>query len=152
MQVHIEVRDSVENAVARVQRFLAAADHAVCGVAAESQVRIIRTQRIGNSLFRPEFHGTFTSTPDGCNLRGSFRLSDQASGIIKAWFLGVSVLVVGAAVVGIRTGYSEWWQVPLGGISVLLVGVLFLRFASYYYRGDKHWIVQQLRTQLGSDH
>jgi hypothetical protein len=51
---------------------------------------------------------------------------------------------------GIRTGYSEWWQVPLGGVGVLLVGILFLLFAKYYYRGDEAWIAQQLRNLHGS--
>jgi hypothetical protein len=51
---------------------------------------------------------------------------------------------------GIRTGYSEWWQVPLGGVGVLFVGLLFLLFAKFYYRGDEDWIAQQLRSLLGS--
>jgi hypothetical protein len=55
-----------------------------------------------------------------------------------------------AAAKGIRAGYSEWWQVPLGGAGVLLVGFLFLLFAKFYYRGDEGWIAQQLRTLLGS--
>ena len=50
----------------------------------------------------------------------------------------------------IRTGYSEWWQVPLGGVGVLLAGFLFLLFAKFYYRGDEAWIAQQLRNPLGS--
>jgi hypothetical protein len=149
MQVHIEISDSVENSIARLQRFLVATDNSVSGAASGSMVRIIRIQRISNSIFRPEFNGTFTPTAGGCNLHGNLRLSDRASGLLKAWFLGVGVLIIGAAVMGIRTGYSEWWQVPLGGIAVLLMGVLFLLFASYYYRGDKDWIVQQLQIQLG---
>jgi hypothetical protein len=151
MQVHIESRNSVEDSVDRVRRFLAAPDHSVSGAASESLVRIIRTQRIGNSIFRPDFNGTLTSTPNGCTLHGTFRLTDKASGYMKAWFSGVIVLIVLAAAMGIRTGYSQWWQVPLGGVSVLLIGVAFLLFANYYYRRDKGWIVQQLRTQLGSD-
>lgn len=148
MEVHIEIGDTVSNSVAQVQRFLAAANHSVLGAASESTVRIIRIQRIGNSIFRPEFNGTFTSTPDGCNLHGNFQLSDQASRFIKGWFAAVCVLIVCAAGMGISTGYREWWQVPLGGVGVLLVGILFLLFASYYYRHDKDWIVQQLRIQL----
>jgi len=148
MQVHIEIGDSVDNSVARVQRFLATADNSVSGTASESIVRIVRIQRIGNSIFRPEFNGVFTSTPDGCNLDGNFRLSNRASRLMKSWFAGVGVLVIAAAGMGMRAGYSKWWQVPLGGVGVLLVGVLFLLFASYYYRRDKDWIVQQLRTQL----
>jgi hypothetical protein len=150
MQVHIEIRNSVDISVARVRHFLAAADHSVSGAASESMVRIIRIQRFGNSIFRPEFNGKFSSTPDGCNLCGIFRLSDQASGFIKSWFLGVSVLIICAAGMGIRTGYSEWWQVPLGGVGVLLIGSLFLLFAKFYYRGDEDWIAQQLRSLLGS--
>jgi len=150
MQVHIEIRKSVNNSVVLVQQFLAAADHSVTGAASESMVKIIRIQRIGNSIFRPEFNGNFTPTPDGCILHGQFLLSRRASGFIKAWFLGVSVLIICAAAMGIRTGYSGWWQVPLGGVSVLLVGILFLLFAKYYYHRDEDWIVQQLRIQLGS--
>jgi hypothetical protein len=149
MKVHIEIRNGVESSVARVQHFLAAADHSVSGAASEAMVRIIRIQRIGNSIFRPEFNGTITSTPDGCILHGNFRLSDQASGIIKAWFWGVIVLIICAAGMGIRTGYSQWWQVPLGGVGVLLAGFLFLLFAKYFYRGDEDWIAQQLRSLLG---
>ena len=77
--MQVQIRDSIDNAVARLQLFLATSDHSVSGVASESVVRIIRTQRIGNSLFRPEFNGTFTSTPDGCTVRGTFRLSHRAS-------------------------------------------------------------------------
>lgn len=149
MQVHIEIRNNVESSVARVQHFLAAGDHSVSGAASESMVRIIRTQRIGNSIFRPEFNGTFNSTPDGCNLHGGFRLSHKASGFIKAWLSGVGVLVVCAAGIGIWSGYSEWWQVPLGGVGVLLVGLLLLLFSKYFYRGDEDWIAQQLRNLLG---
>jgi hypothetical protein len=151
MKVHIEIRNNVESSVARVQHFLAASDHSVAGAACESMVRIIRTQRIGNSIFRPEFNGTFNSTPDGCVLHGNIRLSDQASGIIKAWFWGVIALIIVSAGMGIRTGYSQWWQVPLGGVGVLLVGFLFLLFAKYFYRGDEDWIAQQLRSLLGPD-
>jgi hypothetical protein len=150
MQVHIESSNSVNNSVALVRDFLAAADHSVSGAASESMVRIIRIQRIGNSIFRPEFNGSFSSTPDGCILHGQFRLSKQASGLIKSWFVGVSVLLIFAAVSGARTGYNGWWQVPLGGVSVLLVGFLFLLFAKYYYRDDEDWIVHQLRSQLES--
>jgi hypothetical protein len=151
MQVHIEIRDSVENSVARVQRFLAVPDHSVSGAATESMVRIIRTQRIGNSLFRPEFNGTFTSTPYGCSLQGDFRLSHRASGIMKAWFSGVGVLVIIAAGIGVQSGYHEWWQVPLVGVAVLLGGVLFLWFARFYYRRDRDWIMQQLQSLLESE-
>jgi hypothetical protein len=84
-----------------------------------------------------------------CDLHGNFRLSDQASGIIKAWFGGVIALIICAAGMGIRTAYSEWWQVPLGGIGVLLAGFLFLLLAKYFYRGDEDWIAQQLRSLLG---
>jgi hypothetical protein len=151
MQIQIEIRDSVEKSVARVQRFLATADNSVSGTASESMVRVVRIQRIGNSIFRPEFNGVFTSSPDGCNLDGNFRLSNRASRLMKGWFAGVGVLAIAAAGMGIRAGYSKWWQVPFGGIGVSLVGVLFLLFARYYYRRDTDWIVQQLRTQLGSD-
>jgi len=150
MQVHIETRNSVNNSVALVQQFLAAAHQSVSGAASESMVRIIRIQRIGNSIFRPEFYGNFISTSNGCILHGQFRLSKQASGFITWWFLGVSFLTILAAAEGVRTGYSGWWQVPLGGVSVLLVGFLFLLFAKYYYRHDGDWIAQQLRILLGS--
>ena len=149
MQVNIEITNTVDNAVARLQHFLAA-DRSISGTVSESTVRIIRTQSLGNSIFRPEFNGTFTSTPAGCSLHGDFRLSDQATGLMKAWFLGMSSLAIIAAVMGIRTGYSEWWAVPLGGLRVLLGGVLFVWFANYYYRADRDWIVQQLRTRLGT--
>jgi hypothetical protein len=150
MHIHFEIRNSVDNSVARVQQFLAAADHSVSGVASESMIKIIRIQRFGNSMFRPEFTGKFTSTLDGCNLNGDFRLPQRASGFIKAWFLVVSGLIICAAAMGIQTGYSEWWQVPLGGVGVLFVGLLFLLFAKFYYRGDEDWITQQLRIQLES--
>jgi hypothetical protein len=149
MQVHIEIRSNIESSVARVQHFLAAANDSVSGAASESMVRIIRIQRNGNSIFRPEFNGTFTPTADGCKLHGDFRLSRRASGILKAWFSGVGVLVIIAAGIGIQSGYREWWQVPLGGVGILLAGFLFLLFAKFYYRGDEEWTAQQLGSLLG---
>ena len=151
MQVNIETKDSVDRCVARLQHYLAAADrYTVSGTASASTVRIIRTQEFGNSIFRPEFDGAFVSTRDGCDLQGNFRLSDKAAGIKKAWFLSISIIVIFGAGMGIRAGYSDWWQLPLAGVGILLLGVLFFRFANYYYRGDKDWIVRQLRSLLAS--
>ena len=148
MQVQMETNESVDNAVARLQRFIAAPENFVTGTASESAVKIMRTQRIANSLFRPEFNGTFTATPNGCTLNGDFRLSRRASGMMKAWFSAVAVLAIIAAGVGIQSGYPQWWQVPLGGVAVGLGGVLFLMFARFYYRKDKDWIFGQLEIQL----
>ena len=148
MQLQIESQSRANDVVDKLQHWLTNPDNSVSGVASESTVRVIRTQSLGNSVFRPEFNGNITSAPVGCNLHGHFQFSSSASGILKAWFSGVGVLVIASAGMGIRTQYPEWWPVPVGGIGVLLFGVLFVWFSRHYYREDKDWIIEQLRIQL----
>ena len=52
-----EITDSVQNSVARLLRFLDAPERSVSGTASDSLVRIISTQRVGNSIFRPGLNG-----------------------------------------------------------------------------------------------
>lgn len=148
VQVEIETRHSINEALMRLNSFLAAEINFVSGDASKSGVRIIRIQEFGNSLFRPEFQGALIVTPNGCSLRGNFALSRRASGPFKSWFSAVCALIILSAGVGLQTGYAQWWQVPSVGACIMMGGIGFLLFAKRYYSSDQEWIVRKLRTEL----
>jgi hypothetical protein len=135
--------------IERLQRALSSStDASLRGNVSEYSVRLQRARRLSDSIFRPEFHGSFVTSPSGCQLEGEFRFSDQAKAVIWTWIACVAVLIGGSSVVGLRAGWSDWWRVPLGGLLILLGGMLFFVNAQLYYWRDRDWIIQRVSSAL----
>lgn len=137
-------------AIQRLKTLLAR-EQSVCaaqGAIVDSTVTLTRIQRLGNSVFRPQFSGILVPTESGSVLRGDFRLPDSARSAIWIWFVAVGLWTCLSAVVWIRERFRDAWVLPLSGVAMAAFGLAFVCFAKRYYRSDRDWILRALKDEL----
>jgi hypothetical protein len=118
------------------------------GETSGSSIALMRSQRVGNSIFRPQFYGEVSSGETECSLNGEFRLSRTAKTFARGWFGFVGVWTMLTSALAIQSTEPYSWVLPLAGVVLLGIGVLFLWFAQRYYESDKDWILRILSDEL----
>ena len=69
------------------------------GRVGQSDIEMMRTQRSGNSAFRPQFIGSVKSTATGSVIVGSFGMSLKTKSFMRRWFITIGVWLVCTIVV-----------------------------------------------------
>lgn len=118
------------------------------GHVTDSHLDMIRTERLANSVFRPQFAATLRRTESGTRLVGDFILSGKARSIVRVSFASVGVWLILSIIVAASSGQPILWYLPVVGGLVLVLGLLFLRFARTYYRDDEDWILRLIAENL----
>jgi hypothetical protein len=121
---------------------------ALSGHVTQSGIEVMRTQRFGNSAFRPQFSGVVKSTSFGTSIVGSFGISKRAKSFMRRWFFSVGAWLIGTIIVAWTAHIPILWYLPLGGVALLAIGAAFLHFAKSYYREDQQWLLKLLSDAL----
>jgi len=139
---------SIVEVTGRLQRLVGGESTVVSGRLVNSDLELVRTQRVGNSAFRPQFVGFVKQVAAGTVVIGDFNLSKRTKAFMRRWFLGVGVWVVCTLVVASTAHMPLLWLMPLAGAALFCLGAAFLRFARSYYRNDEDWLLTLLSDTL----
>ena len=136
----------------RLQRLFAVAAkiYSLSGQLSGPSVTVMRSQQYGNSLLRPQFVGVLQETDSGCALTGEFGFSTAMKGFLKGWFALLALWTVAATLVTVTHGELSLWPLPVGGIVLLCLGALFVKFAKSYYASDRDVLIRTLSEELGA--
>jgi hypothetical protein len=120
------------------------------GRVVESRIELMRTQRTGNSAFRPQFTGSVKPTAAGTVIVGSFGLATKTKSFMRRWFITIGIWLICTIVVASTDHTLDAWLLPSGGLVLLGIGAAFLHFAKAYHREDQQWLLKLLSDTLES--
>ena len=152
--IEIDTKFLVPEVEARVKNMLArlkdSSGHfpSVVGQVSESKVELMRSQRSGNSAFRPQLTASIIPRDAGTRLVVQFGLSKKARAFVRSWCSGVGVWLVLSIVSAATSRLAILWYMPIGGLAVLILGVLLLRVARSYYKDDQDWLLRAISEEL----
>jgi hypothetical protein len=125
------------------------------GVVSAKSVRLMRVQQTSNSIFRPEFTGSFEMRESKCFLSGTFSTNHAALVVMRLWAISLVTIIVGATYVSFKYPSPYSWILPIGGIFILGGGYLFVVAARAYYRTDVdvilRFITESIRGTIASN-
>lgn len=150
MTVEITTNLSVDEALLRLQGLIRDSRDStgrysvVRGQAVGSQVDLMLTQREGNSILRPNFSASLTTSSFETRLIGEFNLSRRARLVVRVWIAFIVIWTLLSVVVATRSDLPELLWLPAIGAMVLAFGSILLRFSKSYYRSDEAVIVEMI--------
>ena len=101
--------------------------------------------------FAPRFVGRFVYDAKGTVLTGGFRIGVFPRGFMALWF-GFIVVWTIAAMVSVTTGYQiPEALLPLAGIGMLVIGIIFVRLSTWLSRSDISYIQSTIEKALSDD-
>lgn len=150
--VRIPSKLRVDEALQRVDRLLAGASEAE-SLAGERDGRtfsVMRAQRLGKDILRPQLSGIIEPAEAGCAIRGEFRFCRRVRIGLRLWFAFGGLWTVASMLVGFRMGLHSLWVLPAAGVAMVLIGAVSVQFATAYYNRDREWLVKLLSEELGN--
>ena len=150
--VRISSKLRVDEALQRLDRLLAGASEAesLAGKRDGRTFSMMRAQRHGKDILRPQLSGIIEPSEAGCALRGEFRFCRRARIGLRLWFAFGGLWTVASMLVGFRMGLHSLWVLPAVGVAMVLMGAVSVQFATAYYNRDREWLVKLLCKELGN--
>jgi len=68
--------------------------------------------------------------------------------VFRLWFASIGIWVILSIVVAARSAQPLLWYLPVIGGLVLVLGLLFLKFARTHYRSDEDWMLRLIAEEL----
>ena len=149
--VTISSKLSVEDALHRFDRLLESASQS-CTLAGKRDGRsfsVMRAQRFGNSVMRPQLAGSIEQTEAGCVIKSEFGFRQSVKISLRLWFVFIGLWTIASGLIAFHTGPASLWLLPAAGVTMALMGVLFVQFSKSYYRSDREWLAKLLSEELG---
>ncbi len=149
--ITIATKLAKQDVIARLERLIQVSSnaHRVSGEISGSSFRLMCSQSVGNSTLRPEFAGTVESASIGSEVKGDFQFARSTRQFLTRWFVFSTLWTVGAGMfVALRPDPPALKVLPLAGVGMLLMGILFVRFAKSYYRDDQAKLASAISEEL----
>jgi hypothetical protein len=149
--ITIPTKLAKQDAVFRLERLIQVSSktHRFSGEISGSSFRLMCSQSVGNSAVRPEFSGIVEATSSGSEVKGDFQFSKSARRFLSSWFVFGTLWTVGAGVSVAHQPVPPVLKIlPMAGVGMLVIGVVFVRFAKSYYRDDQTRLTRAISDEL----